>query len=122
MDDVSAEAKAKFVYEAARLHAAQLGCPVTVSETWEERDDKFRNDFTMFVTDVNDGIMTAGSGKDAHDFRMSIQKREGWKYGEVYDPENKITPNFVEYEDLDPKEKVKDEVLLRLMDIARDCM
>jgi len=43
-------------------------------------------------------------------------------YGKEYDPENKVHPDIVPYNELDLKEKVKDEVFLRLVEIARDCI
>ncbi|MCD6148991.1 hypothetical protein J7J18_06495 [bacterium] len=46
----------------------------------------------------------------------------GWKYGEKYDPENKIHPDLVPYNKLPLEEQVKDEVFVRLVEIARDCI
>ena len=41
---------------------------------------------------------------------------------EKYDPENRIHPDLVTYSELDPKERVKDEVFVRLVEIAKDCI
>ena len=60
--------------------------------------------------------------EEAHNSWMKKYFEMGWKYGEKYDPENRIHPDLVPYDDLDPKEKVKDEVFVRLVEIARDCI
>jgi len=115
------EARAKFVYEAARLHAECLGCPV-VPAPWEDREPEFKEQFVELITDLCSGKRKFQDFKEAHDSWMSKYFEMGWKYGPVYDPSKKIHPDLVPYEELDPKEKVKDEVFLRLVDIAKDCM
>jgi len=49
---------------------------------------------------------------------MKKYEEIGWKYGEVYNPDKKIHPDLVPYEELDPKERVKDDVFLALVNIA----
>ena len=116
-----AERKAKFVYEAARLHAQILGCPV-VPKRWEEREEEFKEQFVELIADLCEGKREFRDFEAAHNSWMKRYLEMGWRYGEVYDPERKIHPDLVLYDELDPKEKVKDEVFLRLVEIARDCI
>ena len=60
--------------------------------------------------------------EEAHNSWMRKYFEMGWVYGRKYDPENKEHPDLVPYNDLNPKEKIKDEVFVRLVEIARDCI
>ena len=115
------ERRARFVYEATRLHAVALGCPV-IPAKWSEREADFREQFLDLITGLCDGTRSFMNPKEAHDSWWKKYEKMGWVYGEVYDPENRVHPDMVPYEDLDPKEKVKDEVFVRMVEIARDCI
>ena len=110
------ERRAVFVYEAARLHAIALGCPV-IPVPWEERDDTFRKQFTKLVKELCSG-KSFGNPEEAHDSWVKQYLKMGWRYGEKYDPARKIHPDLVPYNELDPKEQIKDGVFLRLVKIA----
>lgn len=114
-------ARARFVYEAARLHAKELRCPV-VPKSWDEREEEFKEQFISLIDDLCNGRREFQDPKEAHDSWWEKYKEMGWKYGETYDPENKTHPDMVPYEDLDPREKVKDEVFLRLVELAENCI
>ena len=115
------KARAAFVYAAARLHAITLGCPV-IPHLWYERERDFREQFVKLVNDLCTGRRRFANPAEAHNSWTRKYRDMGWKYGPEYDPENRIHPDLVPYDKLDPKEKVKDEVFLRLVQIARDCM
>ena len=115
------ERRARFCYEAARLHAMMLRCPV-IPESWDNRDPDFRKQFVELVDDLCSGRRSFGDFKEAHDSWVRRYEEMGWIFGKKYDPENKVHPDLVPYEALDPKEKVKDEVFLRLVSIAKECI
>ena len=121
MENSIDERRAKFVYEAARLHAIQLRCPV-IPKPWEDREQEFKEQFIELISDLCSGKRTFQDFEDAHNSWMNKYLEMGWKYGEEYDPENKIHPDLVPYDQLDPKEKIKDEVFVRLVEIAKDCI
>jgi len=110
-----------FVYEAARLHAQMLDCPV-VPKPWGQREEEFKQQFIELIDDLVTGKRKFPDFKTAHDSWVRKYKEMGWQYGKVYDPDKKIHPDLVPYEKLDPREKVKDEVFLRLVAIAKECM
>ena len=115
------ERRAIFVYEGARLHAINLKCPV-IPNKWERREKEFKEQFVELISDLCSGKREFHNFEIAHDSWMKKYFEMGWVYGEGYDPKNKIHPDLVPYDELDPKEKVKDEVFVRLVEIARDCM
>ena len=115
------ERKAKFVYEGARLHAIMLECPV-IHNAWENREQDFKDQFVTLIEDLCSGKRKFTDFEEAHDSWMKKYFEMGWKYGDRYDPENRVHPDLVPYDDLDPKEKIKDEVFLRLVSIAKDCI
>ena len=113
--------KAEFVYECARLHAITLKCPV-VPASWIDRERDFKAQFENLIDDFCSGKKQFRDFEEAHDSWMDKYFEMGWKLGDTYDPENRIHPDLVPYDALDPKEKVKDEVFVRLVEIAKDCI
>ena len=115
------ERRAKFVYECARLHAETLECPV-VPKHWAQREREFKDQFVELTTDLCSGKKQFEDFEKAHDSWVKKYFEMGWIFGEIYDPENRIHPDLVPFNELDPKEKIKDEVFLRLVSIAKDCI
>jgi len=60
------------------------------------------NGVALHVTDPN---MSAAA---SHESWMAQKAREGWAYGETKDPEKKLHPCFVPYDELPPAQKAKD--------------
>ena len=108
--------RAVFVYEAARLHAVALHCPV-IPKPWSKREDDFKRQFIKLVSEL-----CAGKGfpsfEEAHNSWVSEYLKMGWRYGKKYDPEKKTHPDLVPYDELGPKEQIKDKVFLQLARIA----
>jgi len=110
--------RARFVYEGARLHAIALECPVRPAP-WELREDDFKNQFVELVRDLCSGKRKFADPEKAHDSWVRKYLEMGWKYGKVYDPVKRIHPDLVPFDELDPKEKIKDEVFLWLVKMAK---
>ncbi len=124
IDEISKkQRRAIFVYEGTRLHATYLDCPI-IPKPWNERDEAFQNQFVRIVDDLCTGKIkwnkTEEDFEKAHDSWMEAYFKMGWRYGDEYDPANKLHPDLVTYSELNPKEKVKDEVFLKLVDIAKN--
>lgn len=109
--------RAIFVYEGARLHARMLNCPI-IPKPWNEREGEFKSQFIELVDDLITGKRAFSDPKTAHDSWMKKYEEMGWIFGKEYDPDRKIHPDLIPYEELDPREKVKDDVFLALVNIA----
>ena len=113
--------RARFVYEGARLHAIALECPV-IPKAWGERRLEFQTQFRNLIDRLCSGEIKFQDPEEAHNSWVEKYLEMGWKYGQSYNPDTKVHPDLVPYEDLNPKEKIKDEVFMRLVSIARDCI
>ena len=111
------EARAIFVYEAARLQAIASGAPI-VPAPWAEREADFREQF-LKVIERQMGLDGSSSPEELHGSWMQAYWDRGWTYGEVYDAEKRIHPDLVPYAELGTLERDKDAVFVALCEIAR---
>jgi len=109
--------RAYFVYEAAKLEA-KISSRDIIPEDWEDRDDSFR---TQFVETVRKQCSLEGFAdpEEAHDSWWREYERMGWKYGPVRDLVKKTHPDMVPFNELPMSEREKDEIFLKLCDVAR---
>lgn len=110
------EARARFVYEAARLQAIATDAPI-VPEPYDDRDEAFRTQFEA-VVDKQCGPEKFESPEAAHDSWVKAYEKMGWKYGPVRDVVAKTHPDMVPFNELHWDEMIKDEVFLDLCRIA----
>jgi RyR domain len=114
------ERRAIFVYEGARLQAAAMNAPV-IPEPWWEREEAFREQF-LPVIEQQMGPGRSDSPEMLHEQWRESYENMGWQYGEVRDPEKKTHPDMVPFDQLGFAEQIKDEVFVRLCEIARTCI
>ena len=112
------ERRAEFVYNGARLAAIAANAPV-IPLPWAEREDKFRAQFLDVIT-RQCSEQRSNSPEELHGSWMQAYYTMGWVYGDNYDPENKIHPDLVPYNQLGQLEKDKDAVFVMLCEIARN--
>lgn len=109
--------RAEFVYNAARLAAIAAKAPI-IPVTWNEREEPFKKQFVE-VIERQCGEQRSLSPEELHGSWMQSYYQMGWKYGEIYDRENKIHPDLVPYNKLGQLERDKDAVFVALCEIAR---
>ncbi len=111
------ERRAVFVYNAARLAAEAAKAPI-VPKVWTQREAAFRLQF-LDVIERQCGENRSRSPEELHGSWMQAYFSMGWTYGDVHDPEKKIHPDLVPYDDLGQLERDKDAVFIALCEIAR---
>jgi hypothetical protein len=111
------ERRAEFVYEGARLQAMAVDAPV-VPEPWGEREEAFRAQMRP-VIEMMCGPNRKTSPKELHDDWVKAYETMGWAYGPERDPVAKTHPDMVPYDELESRERDKDEVFVALCEIAR---
>lgn len=109
--------RAQFVYEAARIAAAAAGAPI-IPVTWGDREEDFRLQF-IEVIKRQMGPKRSSSPEELHGSWVQAYETNGWVYGEEYDREARTHPDMVPYADLEQLEQDKDDVFVRLCEIAR---
>jgi hypothetical protein len=111
------DARAWFIYEAARLAAMAAYAPI-VPEPWEKRDEAFRIQF-LDVVSRQTGPDRTGDPEQLHEDWVKAYEAMGWTYGPVRDPQAKTHPDMVPYAELGQLERDKDAVFVALCEIAR---
>lgn len=111
------ERRAVFVYEAARLQAIATDAPV-IPEPWSERDVLFRAQFLRII-DQECGPDRIADPRKLHESWVKAYEDMGWRYGPERDTEAKTHPDMVDFDDLEPREQIKDRVFVELCRIAR---
>lgn len=108
---------AKWIYEATRVEAEWSKRPI-VPEAWENRDDKFRNQFVDIIAKymAMDKLPTPA---EAHESWNQAYYKMGWKYGKVRDTKAKTHPDLVPFDDLPQPEKDKDAIFLAFVWLAK---
>jgi len=111
------ERRAEFVYNGARIAAVAAEAPV-VPKPWDEREDDFQEQF-LKVIERQCGDQRSRSPEELHGSWMQAYFAMGWVFGDEYDPERRVHPDLVPYENLEKLEQDKDSVFIALCEIAR---
>ena len=109
--------RAKFVYEAARLAAIAAGAPI-VPSSLVDREPDFRTQFVEAIA-KQCGPDRSESPEQLHENWMRAYIANEWVYGVKYDRARRTHPDLVPYKQLGKLERDKDEVFLKLCEIAR---
>ena len=115
--DKLTNARAIFVYDAARLAAIAAGAPI-VPVPWIEWEQDFHIQF-LKVIERQCGSQRSRSPEELHGSWMQAYFAMGWVYGEKYDRGKKTHPDLVPYNELGTLERDKDSVFVALCEIAR---
>lgn len=108
------EAIAKICHEANRAYCAALGD--NSQPAWESAPDWQRQ---SAVTGVRFSIENPDAPPSAsHDSWLAEKERDGWKFGEVKDPEAKTHPCFMPYDALPVEQKAKDYIFQAIVRAA----
>lgn len=119
MSDINARLDqiSEFIYEATRIEAEWSKRPI-VPEKWQERDDKFRNQFIDIINKYMymDKLPTP---EEAHESWVQSYYKMGWKYGNIRNTEKKTHPDLIPFEQLPQAEKDKDAIFLSFVWLAK---
>ncbi len=111
------ERRAEFVYNAARIAAIAAEAPV-IPIVWDLREGPFKDQF-LDVIEKQCGDDRCTSPRTLHADWVGAYQKMGWRYGVMYDREEKIHPDMVPYDNLGQLEQDKDAVFVDLCEIAR---
>ena len=109
--------RAEFVYEGARLAALAAKAPI-VPRPFTEREPDFVKQF-LDVIERQCGPNRSESPEELHGSWVQAYLTNGWVFGDEYDPEARIHPDLVPYDQLGQQEQDKDAVFIALCEIAR---
>lgn len=110
LSDSRIEAIARVTHEANRAYCQTLGDNSQVS--WDEAPQWQRDSAIMGVKFALTPKTKLGGNDDAaqHNAWLSQKLRDGWRYGPVKDPENKVHPCLLPYDELPEAQKLKDKL------------
>lgn len=112
--------RAIFVYENTRLHAMAIDAPI-IQPPWLQRDYAFRSQFLNIIAQQM-GDQRSDDPEALHNSWWEAYERMGWRHGPTLDHEAKTHPDMVPFEHLGFREQIKDEVFVRLCELARTCI
>jgi len=102
---------AKVAHELNKAYCESIGD--TSQPTWEDAPEWQKS---SAVNGVKFHLENPTAGPSAsHDSWLKQKEEEGWKYGEVKDPEKKEHPCFVPYEKLPTEQKAKDYIFRQVI-------
>jgi len=103
----------RIAYEANRIYCAALGkCP---QPYWERA---VRESITYYGDKVDAIAKDKGPTlEEAHNNWVSDKVRDGWKYGKEISVKNKTHPYMVEYKNLPPAVRGRDELFVAIVKV-----
>ena len=108
---LSIEEIAKVCHEANRGYCKALGDDSQLP--WEEAPQWAKNSAINGVRFHLDNPNAGPSG--SHENWLKEKEKEGWRYGEIKDPEKKEHPCFVPYDQLPKEQQAKDYIFTAIV-------
>lgn len=108
---LSIEEIAKVCHEANRGYCKALGDDSQLP--WEEAPEWAKNSAINGVRFHLDNPNAGPSG--SHENWLKEKEKEGWRYGEIKDPEKKEHPCFVPYDQLPKEQQAKDYIFTAIV-------
>jgi hypothetical protein len=105
------EACARAAYEANRAYGIAIGEVSEAHPHWEYAPDWQRQSTRNGVA----GALAGNDPQQSHESWLAEKSRDGWVWGPVKDPVKKEHPCMLDYEDLPPDQRAKDELYLAVV-------
>lgn len=109
VDEVILEAAARAAHEANRAWCIAHGDTSQLS--WDEAPDWQRSSCIKGV----EGVMAGNGPRELHAGWLSEKVATGWVYGPVKDPDTKMHPCMVPYDDLPHEQRAKDGIFVAVV-------
>ena len=109
---------ARLIYEATRVEANWSKRSI-VPEKWEDRDEKFRNQFIDIIVKYL-SLKKLPTPPEAHQSWMNDYFKMGWKYGGKRDVVKKTHPDLLPFDKLPQDERDKDAIFLAFVWLIRE--
>ena len=107
---VPTEVIAQVCHEANRVLQAYFG--ESVSVPWQELDAETADSAIVGVENALGGTTPEGS----HECWLAFKRDHGWSYGETKDEGAKTHPCMVPYDQLPPKQQLKDHLFIQVVE------
>ena len=112
---ISERQVAAICHEANRRYCTSIGDDS--QPEWEEAPDWQKDSAVAGVEFVLDNPDAPPSA--SHESWLAVKEADGWKYGEVKDPEKKEHPCYVPYEQLPEEQKAKDHLFKAIVEALK---
>ncbi len=101
---------AQVCHEANRAYCAAIGDHSQVA--WSEAPEWQTDSAILGVSKIRSGEITGPA--DSHESWYQEKALDGWKYGELKDPDRKEHPCMVPHAELPPAQKMKDVIFFAI--------
>lgn len=106
---------ARLCHEVNRIYCKSIGD--FSHKSWEETPEELQNSVKAGV--VNN-LLKDLNPRQSHEEWVKYRSERGWVYGKEKDLEKKTHPRMVDYEDLPPEQKTKDEFFNFICSMFKD--
>ena len=98
---------ARAAHEVNRVYCLAIGD--TSQPSWEDAPDWQKTSARNGV----EGALNGNTPRQSHESWLAEKRATGWKFGHVKNVEKKEHPCFVEYDDLPPHQRLKDDLFIQ---------
>jgi len=116
-NDKIIQAAARSAHEANRAYCIALGDDS--QPPWESAPEWQRSSALNGVR----GVLVDGNGpRESHESWLKEKSETGWAWGEVKDPEKKLHPCFMPYDQLPDAQKAKDDIFTHVVTVVASAL